>query len=231
MLGRECYSTGNDENSTIRPNLDMKFRLLDMMETDDIDRVQELLQTGLQVNEKDEHGNTALMLASEKGFAGMTGFLLSYGADVNARDTADNIPLYYACLSLKDKENIAHLLLDHGADARARNRIGITVLHAACLYGTSVALRLIRAGAGPETEDLEATTPYHIACSTGNTEVIRFLLERGVKGTANRNGLSPLDCVMKLPPSNPAREEILDLFRQYAPEVVMEAYCSQGPGG
>lgn len=32
-------------------------------------------------------------------------------------------------------------------------------------------------------------------------------------------------------PDHPAREELLDLFREYTPEIVMEAYCSQSPGG
>ncbi|HOW53887.1 MAG TPA: hypothetical protein PLR60_04450 [Syntrophorhabdaceae bacterium] len=30
---------------------------------------------------------------------------------------------------------------------------------------------------------------------------------------------------------HPAGEELLDLLRQYPPNAVMEAYCSQGPGG
>ncbi len=32
---------------------------------------------------------------------------------------------------------------------------------------------------------------------------------------------------MSLPKDNPAREEILDLFREHHPELVMEAYCKQ----
>jgi hypothetical protein len=35
--------------------------------------------------------------------------------------------------------------------------------------------------------------------------------------------------VLQLSPENPAREEILDLFREYAPETVMEGFCG-GPG-
>lgn len=32
-------------------------------------------------------------------------------------------------------------------------------------------------------------------------------------------------------PDHPAREELLELFSEYAPEAVMEAWCTQSSGG
>jgi hypothetical protein len=42
-------------------------------------------------------------------------------------------------------------------------------------------------------------------------------------------GKSPLDLALRLSTSSPAREEILDLFREHVPELVMEKFCTQGP--
>jgi len=41
---------------------------------------------------------------------------------------------------------------------------------------------------------------------------------------------------MSLPPDNPAREEIIELFREYAPSLVMKTWCTGAtsagsPGG
>lgn len=45
------------------------------------------------------------------------------------------------------------------------------------------------------------------------------------------NSITPLDLVLalNLKPDNPAREEIIDLFREYAPELVLEQFCTQEP--
>jgi ankyrin repeat protein len=48
--------------------------------------LQELLDKGAQINGKNVHGLTALMMASQNGHIGAVQFLLSRGADVNAKD-------------------------------------------------------------------------------------------------------------------------------------------------
>jgi len=97
--------------------------------------------------------------------------------------------------------NIAELLLDHGADVNAHS-------------------------------DNEGNTPLHLACAWGHCDVARLLLEKGTDVTnRNNDGCSPLDLVLDLPPDDPAREEFISLFREYAPEMVMEAFCNATPTG
>jgi len=87
---------------------------------------------------------------------------------------------------------------------------------------------LLKAGADMEAKDDRGRTPLHWACLNGRIPIVRLLLEKGaeanVRDTENH---APLDLASG--PENPAREEILDLFREYAPEAVMEAYCTQSP--
>lgn len=39
-----------------------------------------------------------------------------------------------------------------------------------------------------------------------------------------------LDMIVALPEYDPARNELFDWYREHYPELVMEAYCSPGPG-
>lgn len=63
-------------------------------------------------------------------------------------------------------------------------------------------------------------------------DIARLLLEHGADPAAPEiHGVflldSPLVATLRRPPDDPHREKILDLFREYAPEAVMEAYCTQ----
>jgi len=135
--------------------------------------------------------------------------LIEKGADVNARDHYEETPLPLAARAVAYK--LVRVLLEAGADVNARNNYGRTALHRA-MY------RVVKKG----------------RTRARRTETIRLLLEAGAEGGARDHyEETPLHLAMDLPPDHPAREEVLDLFREYAPEAVMEAYCTQTntPGG
>jgi hypothetical protein len=50
--------------------------------------VQRMIEAGADVNAKDSHGYTALMLAAEKGYTEIVRLLVEEGADVGARDNS-----------------------------------------------------------------------------------------------------------------------------------------------
>jgi len=148
------------------------------------------------------------------------------GADIEARDTAGHTPLYFACNANHDE--IARMLIAAGADIRKRDHSDITPLHCACMSNPELALFLIEKGADPCARDKSGTTPLHLACLKGHTSVVRVILNYNAEGSVIvEDGLTPLDCAVQfLKPDNPAREEIIDLFREHCPEMVMEAYCT-----
>jgi hypothetical protein len=62
----------------------------------DISRLQALLATPIDVNVRDAHGRTALMLATMRGQASAVDILLAHGADANAADADGVTPLQAA---------------------------------------------------------------------------------------------------------------------------------------
>ncbi len=88
---------------------------------------------------------------------------------------------------------------------------------------------LLDAGADINGLNEDEETPLHVACTRGYTAIVRLLLDRGADVNI-RDALeeTALDKILRWPIEQPSREEILDLFRQYAPEQVMEAYCAPG---
>jgi len=134
-----------------------------------------------------------------------------------------------------DHEDVIRLLFQKGGDINSKDDENDAPLHHACYYGSIKTVRfLLDHGADPDARGSVDDTPLHEACRKGHPEIVRLLLDVGAdSGKRNAGGHTPLDlCVGLLPTDNPHREEIIDLFREYAPELVMERFCaaSQAPG-
>lgn len=151
-------------------------------------------------------------------------------ADPNMRDDYGHSPLHVACT--QGHTDTARMFIDAGVDPNMRDEWGNTPLHLACRQGhADTAHLLIEAGA-----DIDArkwgNTPLHFACSNGHTDLVRLLIQARVDvNVRNDDSRTPLDLVLNLKTDDPSREQLIDLFRQYAPDLVMEVWCTQGPGG
>ncbi len=88
--------------------------------------VQTLLKFGIDINEQDEDGNTALHYAVILKNLEIFNFLLANGAYVDAVDKHQCTPLFYA-ISGSDEFFIS--LLNAGADIWARDQSGQMVIH------------------------------------------------------------------------------------------------------
>ncbi|CAB4396890.1 ankyrin [Rhizophagus irregularis] len=87
----------------------------------DIQRVTELIRSGLSPNSKDSNGYTPLAAAASYNHFDLIEFLISEGADVNIRDNDNDTPLYVA-----ENVEVARKLLSHGADPFVKNSEGKT---------------------------------------------------------------------------------------------------------
>lgn len=84
------------------------------------EQVVELLQQGVDINQRDENDRTALMFAVINRHYETMKVLLEYGADVNARSNQEGTPLMAATLA--GDLRMVKALLDQGADPHVHLR-------------------------------------------------------------------------------------------------------------
>lgn len=80
--------------------------------------LRQLLNSGLDVNVRDEKQNTALHLATKHGHPNIMELLIKHGADVNAQNDWLSTPLH---LTEKNMESI-RILLEAGADPNIKDK-------------------------------------------------------------------------------------------------------------
>jgi ankyrin repeat protein len=149
--------------------------------------VRLLLETGADVNAKNELEATALILgAASPEKARM---LVEKGADVNARSKLGRTPLMIAA-SCDGCSPTVKLLLDKGADPKAADKQGNTALNEAAWADNVESVRLLLAkGAGADTGDGQGYTPLASAASNCNPDLIKLFLSKGANvNAANTSG-------------------------------------------
>ncbi|MDP4550677.1 M48 family metallopeptidase [Alkalihalobacillus macyae] len=109
--------------------------------------LQELLNYGMALDDRDDFGASALMFAVEEGSIMKVDLLLEAGADPNLRDIDGWPPLFYSIYSeAPDNLLISERLLEQGADSSAQDDQGMTALDLAEEMEDTAHLALLSGG-------------------------------------------------------------------------------------
>ncbi|GFS40965.1 K+ transporter 1 [Actinidia rufa] len=139
--------------------------------------LQRLLKRGLDPNESDNNGRTALHIAASKGSENCVLLLLDYGADPNSRDSEGIVPLGEAIMA--NNEPVVKLLADNGATLSSSD-----VSQFACTAAEQNNLELLKkivhhGGDVTLPKSNGSTTALHVAVCEGNAEIVKFLVDQG----------------------------------------------------
>jgi ankyrin repeat protein len=145
--------------------------------------VQKMLTADVDLQSRNEAGDTPLMTAALYGDTGALDLLLKAGANVNVTNRAGVTALMRAA-TFEDK---TRLLVANGAEVKARSRIGNSaILLAARKSGNSRTVKfLLDRGADPNATNFFSATVLMAAVAADDIDTVRLLLDRG----ANVNGI------------------------------------------
>lgn len=121
---------------------------------------------------------TALILATARGYLECMHCLLEAGAECDITNKAKETALYKACEN--KSADVVKLLVQFNANVNHRCNLGWTALHEAVVRNDlDIIEALITAGAKIESTNSYGITPLFVAAQSGQMEAVRFLVKCG----------------------------------------------------
>ncbi|EAX98377.1 hypothetical protein TVAG_357460 [Trichomonas vaginalis G3] len=139
---------------------------------------EERILHGLNINEKNKHGKTALCIAVRNDNKEMIEILISYGANVNEKDENGKTALHYDAYN--NSKETAEVLISHGANINEKDEYGETALHIAAHENRKeIAELLISHGANINEKDKYGKTALYYAIENNCEEIAELLISHG----------------------------------------------------
>jgi ankyrin repeat protein len=154
----------------------------------DIPFLEILISLGLDPDEPDGNGRTAMIRAVAAERPNAIRALLRSGADVNVADLDGWTPIAYA--ARYGHNPLVRLLIESGADVDRPTKTGWTPLAFAAAEGHRRVLQtLLRAGADPNSASEASLTPLMRAAQRGDRRMVQALLRAGAVRTLSIDGV------------------------------------------
>lgn len=129
---------------------------------------------GADVNMKNDHGETALLMAAHEGHDSMVSLLLDKGANPNAASQSRETPIVWACFW--EHEPVVKRLIRAGANIEAKDRYGETPLIWAAHHRKLKSMQwLMEAGADMNARNRRGLTILENARELGHHAVVGML--------------------------------------------------------
>jgi ankyrin repeat protein len=170
---------------------DAQLDLFRAARADNAGGVKSLLERGVNPNVRDEHGQTALLVAMREPSPKVVDVLIaSTKVDVEMRNSKDESPLMMA--ALKGQQDLVMKLIARDADI---NKPGWTPLHYAATNGHVAIMKvLLEKHAFIDAQSPNGTTPLMMAAMYGSSEAVKLLVDEGADlAMKNQQGMSALD--------------------------------------
>ncbi len=141
----------------------------------DIERLKEILDAGIDADAVNQDGQSPLMVAAYQGKIDVLRLLLNSGADINFKDEIDRNPLIYAISG--NKPNSVSELLSRGASISAADVKGNSPLHyASKLDNHRIVSLLLSNGADSELANKKGLTALMVAGRNEQQGNVRAIL-------------------------------------------------------
>ncbi|MBJ3816867.1 ankyrin repeat domain-containing protein [Shimwellia pseudoproteus] len=156
----------------------MDERLGEAARQGDLATIKALAKSGVNLNESDDSGYTALILALYHDQPAVTRYLLAQGADPNRADNHGRTALMGAAFK-GDTKAADILLADSRTQINLQNPQGQTAAMYAALFGHKVFLQhLVAKGARLDIKDAKGNTAASLAESQGNQELANWIKQQ-----------------------------------------------------
>uniref|UniRef100_UPI00358E28FC ankyrin-3-like isoform X3 n=1 Tax=Myxine glutinosa TaxID=7769 RepID=UPI00358E28FC len=146
-----------------------------------LERIQEHLKSGMEINTCNQNGLNALHLASKEGHVDVVKELLNHEASIDAATKKGNTALHIAALA--GQTEIVKVLVQYEANMNAQSQNGFTPLYMAAQENhLEIVKFLLNSGANQSVATEDGFTPLAVALQQGHQEVVGLLLESDTKG-------------------------------------------------